>query len=249
MTATTSLPAALAARTLDTIVDRLSLEQVHGSDGGPLMTLAPTMGSKPVGSVRVFTGEHLDQLVTVSIAVPQIGLDSHMLFAFTAADSAVPHFTLDSVFAGGSYAFHLDLIPRVDLGASLEYMRGIYEPLTESFMAARKLDGLSAAALGPLQLALMSPWMLAYRADEAGFAAIDAHVEHYLDQWFEVLDGVPPAAADDARACNLAERDARNRAALFDPEVDPVWGQVSRLIGESTAAAIRSLLREGRRQC
>jgi hypothetical protein len=243
-----SLPAALAGRTVDAIVDRLSLREVHGSDGGPLMTLVSQMGPAPVGQVRVFTGDVVDPLVTVSLAVPAIGLDSHMLFAFTRADSAVPHFTVDSVFAGGSYAFHLDLIPRVDLGASLAYMNAAYQPLSETCTAARGHDGLSPAALGPRQLALMSPWMLAHRADEAAFRTIDRFVDRYRDHWFALVEGgLPDDAMADVDPARLADRDRRNRAALFDPEVDPVWAQVGRLIGEPTAAEIRTLLREGRR--
>lgn len=243
-----TLPAALVDRTLSTIVDRLSLIEVAGSDGGPLMTLTSQMGPDPVGSVRVFEGAAIEKLVTVSLAVPAIGLDSHMLFAFTGAGSGVPHFTVDSVFAGGSFAFHLDLIPRVDLGASLAYMNALYQPLTETFMAARGTEGLSPAALGPLQLALMSPWMLAYRATEAGFRAIDPFVDRYLGSWLALMEhGLTAAARADVDPARLAERDARNRAALFDPAIDPVWSQVSRLIGEETSARIRALLGGGQR--
>lgn len=242
-----SLPAALAQNTLDAILAKLPLDEVRGSDGGPLMTLVSQMGPDPVGHVRVFTGGPLNQLITVSMVVPAFGLDSHMLFAFTEPDSPVPHFTVDSVFAGGSYAFHLDLIPRVDLGANLAYMDGVYGPLTESFMAARNLEGLSAAALGPRQLALMSPWMLAYRANEDGFRQIDGFVNGYLARWFELVDrGLPDGAAGGAGADALATRDARNRAALFNPDVDPVWAQVTRLVGEDTSAKIRGFLREAR---
>ena len=175
--------------------------------------------------------------------MPAIGLDSHMLFAFTRPDSAVPHFTVDAVFAGGSYAFHLDLIPRVDLGANLAYLRQVYEPLTETFMGARGTTGLSPAALGPLQLALMSPWMLAYRADEAAFRAIDPFVDRYLEHWLGLLAG---GVTTDVSAAALAARDAANRAAIFDPTVDPVWQQVSRLIGEGTSERVRGFLREAR---
>ena len=72
-------------------------------------------------------------MVTSTIVVPPIQLDSHMMFAFTPSDSAVPHFTLDSVRAGDHHAFHLDLIPRLDLGAHLAYMDACFTPLTPTF--------------------------------------------------------------------------------------------------------------------
>ena len=91
----------------------------------------------------MFAGGPVQRLVSCTIVVPPIGLDSHMLFAFTADDSPVPHFTVDSVRNGEDYAFHLDLIPRVDLAVSLAYMDQVFVPLTEEFERHRELDGLS----------------------------------------------------------------------------------------------------------
>ncbi len=239
-----SMPQALADATLAALCQRLAAREVHGSDGGPLMTLVSQMGPDPVGHVRVFESAAAPQVVTISLVVPQIGVDSHMIFAFTAVDSAIPHFTLDSVYAGGNYAFHLDLIPRADLGAHLAYMDGMYGPLTEHFDAASKIDGLVPAHLSPRQRALMSPWMLANRATDHAFARIDTPVRAYLEHWFGLVEGGAPAAAlADVDPSTLGVRDARNRAALFNPDVDPVWAQVGRLVGEDTAERMRGILR------
>jgi hypothetical protein len=239
-----SLPRELSRATLSRIVDALQLVEIVGPSGGPLMELRSSMSPDPVGAVRAFTGDPLQQLVTVSLAVPAIGLDSHMLFAFTKPESAVPHFTVDAVFAGGTYAFHLDLIPRVDIGSHLPYLSYVMEPLTEAFLAGRQIEGLSPAQLSPRQLALMSPWMLAYRADDAGFRAVAKPVATYLDHWLALVErGVPTAALEGVRRNGLAQRDARSRAALFNPEVDPVWNQVARLVGQDTSARICNLLR------
>ncbi len=43
----------------------------------------------------------------------------------------MPHFTLDSVLGQGSYAFHLDLIPRVELATHLTYVDWAHTPLTD----------------------------------------------------------------------------------------------------------------------
>jgi hypothetical protein len=239
-----SLPKQLSDATLAKLVDALALRETHAEGGGPWRTLVSPMGPAPVGGVRLFRGDAIQQLVTVSIAVPMIRLDSHMLFAFTLPDSQVPHFTLDSVFAGSYYAFHLDLIPRVDLGSWLGYMDGIYGRLTEVFEAGRKHDGLSEATLSPRQLALMSPWMLAHRATEASFAGIGTYVNAYLDHWLGLMKiGVPADARAELTSEELAARDRRNRAALFNPAVDPVWAQVERLIGADAGEQIRGLLR------
>ena len=144
-----SLSADLCGRTLDHVVEALSLEEALDDDGGPAMTLVSPMGPDPVGALRRFDGDAT--VIYVGITVEAIGLDSHMMFAFTGPDSAVPHFTLDSVQAGPHNAFHLDLIPRVDPGANLAYLDHCFEPLTEAHDSAREIDGLEAAHLSPRQ--------------------------------------------------------------------------------------------------
>ncbi len=244
-----SLPATLAAHVRHRIVSTLGLVEVHGDAGGalvPLVGLAGPVAGAPVGGLRVFTGPQLLQLVTIELAVPAFGLDSHMVFAFTRPDSAVPHYTLDAVFAGGGYAFHLDLIPRVDLGAHLAYIDQVFEPLTERFEAARGTPGWTPAKIGPRQHALMSPWMLVQRTDEAGFGALGPVANGYLDHWLALVQaGVPAAGLDGVDRAGLAQRDQRSKDAIFDPAVDAVWAQVARLVGEPVAARMRDLLKRG----
>ena len=246
---TTSLPATLLGRTRDRIVAELGLREVTAADGGPLMPLVGAGGpvaGQSVGTLRVWDGGGLLRMVSIALVVPPM-VDSHMLFAFTRPDSAVPHFTLDSVFAGGSYAFHLDLIPRLELAANVPYARAAYAPLTETFETTRKLPGLTPAAIGPLQAALMSPWMLVSRADEVAFRAIDPAVDRYVEHWLGLVKGgVPAAALEGAIGWDtLAARDARNKAAIFDPAIDPVWANVARLVGEAASAKMREHLTRG----
>lgn len=234
-----SLAQTLSQKTLNALIDRCQLTEI----GEPYLTLTSPMSPHPVGQVRLFTGETVVKTVYIGLSVPPIGLDSHMIFAFTAPDSPLPHFTLDSVLAGPHFAFHLDLIPRVDLGANLAYINEVLHPLTPLVESARDIEGLSRAHLSPRQLAIMSPWMLAYRADEGAFAQIDGHVENYLEHWLTVIkEGITAETLASLSHTDFAERDARNRAAIFNPEVDPVWGQVTRLVGEETSAKMRALL-------
>lgn len=238
-----SLPRDLCLGTLDTLVDRVGLKEVAGSDGGPFMTLTSAMGPDPVGSVRVFTGEKVAKAVYVGIVVPQIGLDSHMVFAFMPDDSPVPHFTLDSVASHGYFAFHLDLIQRADAGTHMVYNDWAHTPLTETFEQVNAMEGLSKAVLEPRQLTVMSSWMLANRATEEAFGQLDAPVGAYLDHWFSLVEGeVPAEVTADVSDTDLAARDARNRGLLFSPEVDKVWAQISRLITEPVAESIRRQL-------
>ncbi|MFA1542519.1 hypothetical protein [Actinomadura monticuli] len=229
-----SPPKALNDRTMAALADVEELTTVREKD------LVSPMSPDPVGTLRVLRGERIAKVVCIGLTVEQIGMDSHMIFAFTGADSAVPHFTLDSVQAGGYLAYHIDLVPRADLGAHLEYVNAVYQPLTPAFEEVRERFGPSTAAIGPRQHAMMSPWMLVNRADEEHFQQIGAYLDRYFEHWREVLvKGVP----DDVRATlagtDLAVRDARNRAALFSPEVDPVWANVARLVGDEQAEELR----------
>ena len=54
---------------------------------------------------------------------------------------------------------------------------------------------------------------------------------------------MPDGVLDGATAEQLADRDARHRAALFNPDVDPVWAQVDRLLGPDVSARIRDSLK------
>lgn len=239
-----SLPGGLCHRTLASVVEGAGLGEVHGAAGGSYAVLTSAMTPDPVGEVRLFSGPGpVVKAVYVGLAVPAIGLDSHMVFAFTADDSTIPHFTLDSVQGQGSFAFHLDLIPRAELGTHLTYLDWSHHPLSEVFEDVRARPGLSRAAIGPRQCAVMSPWMLAQRADEQAFIGIEDAVKHYLDHWFSLVDAdVPPEVLEDVADTDLAARDLRNRAILFHPGVDKVWAQVARLVGDDTAEQIRALL-------
>ena len=237
---------ALWEKTLHRIVERFGLTEVHGADGGPWLPLhseAP-MYDGPVGQTRLFRGEPLFQVVTSNIVVPPIQLDSHMLFAFTPSASAVPHFTLDSVRAGDHHAFHLDLIPRVDLGAALAYMDHCFTPLGDAYERCEAMEGLSRAQLSPRQHAIMSPWMLAKRATREAFEGIGGLVDEYLEHWFGLVeDGVPDDALDDADRARLTERDRRNKAIIFNRDVDKVWDQITPLVGRDAAERQITLLR------
>lgn len=238
-----SLPENLCIGTLDEIVKRGNLTEITGADGGPFQVLTSQMGPDPVGSVRIFTGDKIAKVVYIGAVVPQIGLDSHMVFAFMPAGSPVPHYTLDSVAAGGHMAFHLDLIQRVDAGTHMVYNDWGHTPLSEAFEELRTLEGLSKAALEPRQLTVMSSWMVANRATEEAFAKLDGPVHAYLDHWFSLVDNeIPAEVVADVADTDLVARDAKNRALLFSPEVDKVWAQMTRLLGEETSEQLRNHL-------
>jgi hypothetical protein len=227
----------LAMGTLERLTTGLGLERAEE------LPLRAASNGAEVGAMRVFEGKAVDSVVYAGLTVPQLGLDSHMLFAFTRPDSVVPHFTLDAVCTGALFAFHLDLIPRVDLGADLPYVDSVMHPLTEHWLSAQRLPGLSPAHLTPRQNAFMSPWMIAYRATAEAFAHLGPWVTAYRDHWLHLVEhGVDSTAPPDA----LRERDRKHRAALFNPKVDPIWARIDQLVGAETSARMRRALAEPR---
>ncbi len=233
-----SLPKALHDKVVNAIVERFGMKEELSEDGGPFLPLNShlPMHQGSVGYMRRFSGGPLFQLVTSSIVVPALQLDSHMVFAFMPSDCAVPHFTVDSVCAGEHHAFHLDLIPRVDIGSQLAYMNEVFVPLDESWQRGSAIEGLSRAHLSPRQLGIMSPWMLANRATEAAFIEMGTVVDDYLEHWFTLVDsGVSEAALNGISPAELLERDRRNKFAIFNADVDPVWQRIAPLVGEDAA--------------
>jgi len=76
------------------------------------------------------------------------------------------------------------------------------------------------------------------------FGAVASYRDHWLGL---VADGIPDEAIGEATAEQLTARDARNRAAIFNPEIDPVWARVDQLLGPEVSAAIRTSLKTAAR--
>ena len=146
----------LSQSLLSKIQDHFGLDEVHGAEGGPYLPLPCPIPGMPAGQCRVFKGEKIPLMVYVGAALPVAHIDSHMIFAFTQPESLIPHFTLDAIKMGEQFAFHLDLIPRADLGANLEYLNAAFQPLTGMYTEACAIEGLSAAELAPRQKALLA---------------------------------------------------------------------------------------------
>src|SRR5690606_28467584 len=113
-----------------------------------------------------------------------------------------------------------------------------FVPLTPLLETAWTIDGLAPAETKPRQRALMSPRLLVCRATPEASKALDATVDGQLSPWLALIDaGVrAPVEAD------LPGRDRANRALVFEPGVDPVWEQVTRLIGAEQAERVRGEL-------
>ena len=236
-----TLASVISHRTLEKITGHFGLDEVTGDDGGPFLPLvSPAFGNTPVGAFRLWHGgQRLQKVVYTGIAVEPIGIDSHMIFAFTKRDSIVPTFTLDSVYTkmppgadpnfpegGDMYAFHLDLVPRCDLGVNSEYMSRVYADLTDTQAKVLAAEGVFPALLSPTQRAIMSPWMLAQRttADAYDKVVFDA-AETYTDHWLALVGDGLESLAGNIHGEAGASRDAANRDLIFNRDYRPCVGE------------------------
>jgi hypothetical protein len=222
------------------LVEKLELKESDSPKS--LRTLISPVSPAPVGEVREWRDtRRAYHLVYVGLTVPMIHLDSHMIFCFSAPQSYLPHFTLDAVKSGEHYAFHIDLIPRVELATNLEYTLKVYEPLTAYRDHGLSTEGLTPAQLKPIQFTVMSPWMLAHRATAGALDCMRLTAQKYLDHWLSLTQeswSSPSFHGD----LSLEKRDFLHRSNLFNKKVDPVWSQVERLLGTATSEGIRQLL-------
>ena len=235
---------------LDRIASTLGLSEQTGADGDaalPLAAVGEPLDGQRIGEFRVFGRDDGVRVVYSALSIDSFGMDTHQIYAFTPADDAVPHLFVDTAISpntDGTYHFGLDLVPRVDLGASLDYSEAVYGPITDARAEALGQPGvMPVPSLGPLQWSIRSPWMATAIVQPGDLENLGSLVAVYLDHWLSLVgDGLPDAALADAEWQDVAERDRRNRAAMFSPRTNPVWILLDRLVGADTSQAMRDML-------
>ncbi|MGK0500414.1 MAG: hypothetical protein ACJAYG_002064 [Oceanicoccus sp.] len=233
-----SLAYKLCWDSIDYIVERFNMKELLGEDGGAYHPIMFARGGKEVGEQRIWMGQNgVFKLVYVGLVANPPGVDSHMMFAFTDKDNPAPHYTVDSVHLAhmGHYAYHCEVMPGVDIAANLNYVNHVYEPLTTINKDLYETEGfVKSKELGLRQWAFMSPWMLAGRAPDAeGFSKLFDTIPQYREHWANLIEqGIPEDCLDGVDMSKVADRDARNRFAAFNRDVDPVYNQLLPLMGQ-----------------
>lgn len=233
----------LSERIRDHLVQATGATEVLAPDGGPLM-VAPGIDTPASGTMRLFRGGSMQKLVWTKLQVPARGVTTCMIFAFAEPESGLPHFTLDCADHGDeSYAFHLDLMPAVELATHVPYMDEVFVPLSPFYETGRATEGMWPTGTTPRQFAMMSPWMLVNFANETAFRKIGDVVMDYANHWISVINaGLSPNVHATLSDTDLVARDAAVRFNLFSPSIDPVWGRVDAMIGPAGSELIRTNL-------
>ncbi len=240
----------LVTAALERINAALGLAEETGADGDaalPLHAVGGPLDGQRIGEFRVFTRPDGTRVVYSRLSIDDFGMDTHQVYGFTAAGSAIPHLFLDTAISPnteGTFHFGLDLAPRVDLGANLDYALAVYGPLDEPRAAALSQPGvMPVPSLGPLQWTLRSPWMAAAIVAPEDLKRLGAVVDAYVDQWLALMaGGLPADVAESVAWQDLPQRDRRSREAMFSPRTNPVWTLLDRLVGAETAGQMRAML-------
>jgi hypothetical protein len=197
-------------------------------------------GQEIVGELRVYRGRgRVQKVVSSRFALGTPAMDSHSVVVFTQPDCPVPHFGLDSVQLDTRVHLYVDLLPKLDLGVSLDYLDACYVPLSDTRRELEQ-DARFTPSVAPLRhRALLSPWHALYTLDPSELGAAEMYVERYLTHWASLLRSDDPSLASQPQ---VAERDRRYRATLYSREVDPAWSMLDRVIGHSSVDAILAAL-------
>jgi hypothetical protein len=202
-------------------------------------------GSDAHGRLQLLRGPGTAAVTIVDsrLRIPSQGIDSVMLHAFSPSGSTSPHLLSDlAVMSDGRWHFHVDLMPRVDLVTSSDYLDTVYPPLTASFERAHAIDTSEPIPL-PLRLrALSSPWIVGVIAPGTAAEVLTGVHQDYVTRWTSLVAS-PPAADASWTPDALAARDQRHRATLFDDATDPVWSFVSGIVGADAASMLLDAVR------
>jgi hypothetical protein len=193
-----------------------------------------------IGELRVYRGRGVvEKVVGSRFTLSHPPLESHSLVVFTRPDSPIPHLIVDAVRFGPSLSFHVDLLPKRDLGVSLSYVDLCFAPLSAVRAEMDKDLRLSPGTAPLRQRAFLSPWMALYtHSPDASVAAL-GYVERYFEHWASLLRSRDPLLAPDIA---LVERDRAHRRLVFSRDLDPVWSMLDRAIGSASVDRLLAAL-------
>lgn len=191
-----------------------------------------TQSGRRVGELRVYRGRgRVRKIVSSHFTLSEPSIDSHSVAVFTAPESPVPHFVLDSVQVGAKVSFRLDLLPKRDLAVSLPYLDRCFAPLSDLCHELEVDPRFTRAAVPIRQRALCSPWMVLYSLDPQHIDAALGYVQRYFAHWASLLRSDAPELH---ASPEIAVRDAHHRKLVFSREVDPSWGTLDQALGKDT---------------
>jgi hypothetical protein len=216
-------------------------------DGGPFRRYPSPTGTGIAGTVRLWAATDdslLDRLVHCRLQSDPV--DTHLLFLFGRADTAMPHFHGQVVqFGPDGFVYNADIVPRLDGVEHPDWFTEVYGPVTKAYwkVATDRQNVASMAPANPSIALYLSPWSIAAGrpTNRAELDRAEPSIHAYIDHCLALARGLRYAgAAPEA----LRERDERHLALLQSDALDPrAWKGVYRLIGEAAGRELKDIFR------
>jgi hypothetical protein len=242
---TDDFAAGCMARLVDRIAAATLLEERHGEGGGPLLALSNVSDGGPAGALRLWAisgPSRLDRLVHFRLHSPPV--DTHLLFLFGRADTAVPHFHAQVVqFGPDACVYNADIIPRLDAVEHPGWFREVYGPVTKAYWRV-VFDAKNVAAMAPANPAIatyLSCWGIAAGrpTNRAEVERAWPSIEAYLDRCLALARDLDYAGPSPAA---LRERDRRHMEIFHGDDLDPrAWKGVYQVIGAATGRRVKEI--------
>ncbi len=233
-------------RLIRRVQDSVRLDERFGADAGPYLSLQGIADGSPAGQLRLWVApatSRLDRLIHCRLLSPPV--DTHLLFVFGRADTAMPHFHAQVVqFAADACVYNADIIPRLDPVEHPEYFREVYGPITRAYWTAatNQKNVCSLASANPGISVYMSPWGIAAGrpTTKAELDRVSPSIDAYMDQ---ILALTANLAYQAPPAQQMRDRDRRHMAILHSDDLDPrAWKGVYRILGEDAGRRVKHIL-------
>eukprot|EP00002_Diphylleia_rotans_P036878 TRINITY_DN8180_c0_g1_i3.p1 TRINITY_DN8180_c0_g1~~TRINITY_DN8180_c0_g1_i3.p1 ORF type:complete len:827 (-),score=123.12 TRINITY_DN8180_c0_g1_i3:357-2837(-) len=234
-------------------------QSVHGEEDKSTHTVR-----KVRGFVKLFRGGLLEKLVHIQVANEEKHSDHHLILGFTHATSGVPHLYIELQKVKDLYNYKVDLLARVDLGSSANYIAYYYDALTRLFDVPQdassdfQADSSSSAPLrqprhvlaqkgvSMTQISFLSPWALvAAEQDIHNLQRLSIAASKLTEYWMDMVsrERSHPTGLVLESEVELARRDAKLRQYISNDEINPIWSTVRAECGDRTTDAVKDFLK------
>ena len=245
-----------AEQLLDTVVQRLGIQ---GRDNPPIGEFShPAFGN--LGYIKIIDGgNHKDvlKIIRLRLNFAPVGMEANAVHVITRPESLVPHGIIEGIFHDPTvdtpfrpandgpplFGCFANCTSRVDPGVNLKYLQHVYLPLEDAYKSVQEDEEIRLAPLPRIQLAAMQPWAIPATAPDHKKDVLMKAMATYLNRTLDIIEeGLPAGIVSAEEAARSASRDAVNRATYLSPEVDHIWAQFDKLLGEAVSTRLREIL-------
>lgn len=244
----------------DLLLDKVTNDLgISGKDNDPIGEFShPAFGN--LGYIKILDGgahKEVLKVIRLRLNFAPVGMEANAVHVITRPDSLVPHAILEGIYhdptvdtpfrpahdGPGQFGCFANCVSRVDPGVNLKYMQHVYLPLEDAYKSVAEDEEIRLAPLPRIQLAAMQPWAIPATAPDHKKEVVQKAISTYLQRTLDIIaEGLPAGLVSAEEAARSASRDAVNRVTYLHPEVDHIWGQFDKLLGEDVSKRLFDIL-------